>query len=495
VAGFERALSGWVCAPADRLGSIGAFKSEAHLNPKMSNLILADPLSQRLYYWWTFAYAVKKVITTMDIDVHYGNDTVFLKIPQVNVQAVVCPWQGETSSRKVDLAETLEASSALTFRKATKGRCLCVLVPDATRRTPFEDNYRSLMDHLGGCEQVRCLICTGTHDPCSAGNIALRQRIEQTAHMSGLKDFSCEGHDCRSSALIEGDTTLRGTPVRYHPWLQEAEVFLVLSDVKVHYFAGYSNPVKNFVPGACAYETIEQNHSLALHDQARFGQHPWHCDPGRRDNPLAQDQLEAMTAIVGDRPVFAWVTIGMAGQAYWDALGLAEEVTRAAITVADTHNIRDILPVDKLIVSPGGHPDDIDLYIAQRALELSQAGVKEGGEVLFLAACPGGVGEVHTRANFYERLIQPLDTVLTSIDDAYVLYSHKPYKFARMIQRLNRLWFVSEIPDDQVKAMHLTPAGSAQEIVNRWLTQDPQTRIMVVDGANKLGLRCAGEGK
>lgn len=44
---------------------------------------------------------------------------------------------------------------------------------------------------------------------------------------------------------------------------------------------------------------------------------------------------------------------------------------------------------DRLIVSPGGLPNDIDLYIAQRALELTKAGVRDGGEVLFF----GGLSE------------------------------------------------------------------------------------------------------
>ena len=48
--------------------------------------------------------------------------------------------------------------------------------------------------------------------------------------------------------------------------------------MKTHYFAGYSNPIKNFVPGICAFETTEKNHSLALHPHSSFGLHPWHSD-------------------------------------------------------------------------------------------------------------------------------------------------------------------------------------------------------------------------
>ena len=37
-----------------------------------------------------------------------------------------------------------------------------------------------------------------------------------------------------------------------------------------------------------------------------------------------------------------------------------------------------VKPVDRLIVSPGGLPNDVDLYIAQRALELTKAAVADG---------------------------------------------------------------------------------------------------------------------
>ena len=35
-----------------RLGSIGATKSTAHLNPKMSNLFLADPIEEKSMHDW-----------------------------------------------------------------------------------------------------------------------------------------------------------------------------------------------------------------------------------------------------------------------------------------------------------------------------------------------------------------------------------------------------------------------------------------------------------
>ena len=87
-------------------------------------------------------------------------------------------------------------------------------------------------------------------------------------------------------------------------------------------------------------------------------------------------------------------------------------------------------------------------------------------EILFLAACPGGVGEAHTLENFYHRLTQPLSEILALSREQYVLFSHKPYKFAQLMRHCRRIWVTSEISPDQVKAMHMTPAADPQEVVD-----------------------------
>jgi hypothetical protein len=105
-----------------------------------------------------------------------------------------------------------------------------------------------------------------------------------------------------------------------------------------------------------------------------------------------------------------------------------------------------------------------------------------------LAACPNGIGEKLTIENFYNRLTAPIDQVLRSIESEYKLFSHKAYKFAQMIQRLQRIWVYSEIPDDLIEAAHLHPTHEPQAVVDNWLAEEPDARITVVDGANKIAL-------
>jgi lactate racemase len=176
----------------------------------------------------------------------------------------------------------------------------------------------------------------------------------------------------------------------------------------------------------------------------------------------------------------------------WARFGPVRDVSAESFAVTDERNIQTVAPASHLVVSPGGGSNDEDLYIAQRALELNRAAVLDGGEVLFLAACPNGIGEPQTLANFYDRLTAPLDEVIQSIQQDYVLYSHKPYKFAVLIRRLRRLWMHTQIADDLVKAAHMHPAHDPQAVVDGWLAEQPDARIIFIDGANKVALRATG---
>lgn len=425
----------------------------------------------------------------MNVDLHYGKGFVTLRIPDENISEIIRPWQnkGKADSETV-LSQALVCPEKNDFQKQLADKRFCVLLSDGTREMPFTDIFGQLFPALQKCSLVRFLICTGTHNAETPENHKIKEKIEKAAIKAAICNFEIHIHDCQQDRFIHAGRTTRGTEVMFNAKADDARIFLVLSDVKCHYFAGYSNPIKNFVPGICSFETAEQNHSLALDDNSTFGLHPWHMDQSRRVNPVATDQLEAMRLIIKNRPVYALVTISTLDRIQWARLGPAEQVCTEAFSVTDQRNTYTVSPVERLIVSPGGLPNDVDLYIAQRALDLTKNAVKNGGEILFLAACPNGIGEEQTTENFYNLLTAPIDHILKSVESEYKLFSHKPYKLARLLQRLRQIWMYSEIPDELIETMHLHPAHQPQAVVDNWLAEDPAAKITIVDGANKIAL-------
>lgn len=425
----------------------------------------------------------------MKVDLHYGTGVVGLRVPDRNVQEIIRPWQGEQAGdAAAGLQEAMDGQAGA-FRDKIVGKRACVLVDDGTRDEPLGYVLPHLCNVLRPAVSVQFLICTGTHTAETPKNDRIRREIEKASRDAGLTVVRIHTHDCQVDTFIDVGRTSRGTQVSVNAFAEEADVFLVVADVKVHYFAGYSNPVKNFVPGISAFRTVEQNHSLALLDESTHAAHPWHPRAEQRNNPLAADMVEGMDLIAKGRPIYALVMLSAGTRLLWARFGPIREVSAESFLVTDERNIQTVAPASRLVISPGGLANDEDLYIAQRALELNRAAVMDGGEILFLAACPNGIGEPQTLANFYDRLTAPLEEVIQSIQQEYVLYSHKPYKFAVLICRLRRVWMHTQIADALVEAAHMHPAHDPQAVVDSWLAEQPDVKIIFIDGANKVALR------
>lgn len=427
----------------------------------------------------------------MQVALHYGSGKIVLDVPECAISQCVQPRNSDAAAQHTDCVKQAIDRAVFAFSQSIEGRTAGVLVPDGTRDLPLETIWPRLFPRFAKARKVVFFICTGTHNADTPENRAIIRTILTGAAKAGIADVEIVSHDCRHAEFISAGATRRQTEILYNARLREPDVFLAVSDIKPHYFAGYSNPVKNFVPGLCAFKTTEQNHSWTMDDHSRAGVHPWHPDPLLRDNPLADDQLEAMQAIVGDRPVWALTMLSSGGRIQWADFGPAPQAAAQAFLQADRWNNVDVRPVRRMIVSPGGLPNDVDLYIAQRALELSAGAVCDGGEILFLSACPNGVGSPLTSQQFYDKLICPLDAIEAADRKDYKLFSHKPWRFARLIRRLSRLWLHSRIDAATIEKMHMTPCPDPQAVVNDWLRQNPGEQILIVDSANKLLLRPA----
>jgi len=371
---------------------------------------------------------------------------------------------------------------------AVRGRRVGLLLADGTRAWDPAELLPPLGELLAPARRVDAFLCTGTHDPGTPENRRMAERVGEA-----LSGFACPVavtvHDARRDEHVELGTTARGTRVRVLAEAHRCEAFLVVADMKHHYFAGYSNPSKYYVPGLAELETVRGNHSLALEEGSVFGRHPWHPDASRRANPLASDLVEAFERFVGERPHFALALVSSSRGVVWSGGGRTEEVSGRAMAAVDDLASLSLSPVRFLVVSAGGAPHDESLYTAQRALELSRDAVLPGGEVLFLARCPNGVGPPGARRNFFEPLTRPLADIRAAPREEYVLYSHKPVKFARLLTRLAAIHFLTDLPPAEVRRIHMQPVEDAQSVVDDWVRRaGPGERIGFLDDAAKLAI-------
>jgi len=387
------------------------------------------------------------------------------------------------------MLKALSQSESISLEEFVTDKRVGLIVEDATRDVPLRDLLDIASPALCKAKSVNVFIATGTHNADNKGDKKIIEIIKSSQNKFGYPLNKVIINNCHEDSFyLAGITSGIGNEIFVHKESRNAEVFLVFSDMKNHYFAGYSNPIKNFVPGICNYSTAECNHALALKDESTFGHHPLHPDPRRRDNPLAKDMWEAYQLICAGRPAYVLTTISKKGKILWGGAGLLGPVTEQGILEVDRSMSREVVPTDKLIVSCGGYPNDESLYTAQRALELSKFGIKKGGEILFLAGCINGLGPEKSIINFYNPLTDDIPDILSRITNKYIMYSHKTYKFARLIEQMNHIYMVSELSDELIKKIHLFPIKNAQHIVDRWVSDNPQTSIGIVAEGNKVAL-------
>jgi nickel-dependent lactate racemase len=391
------------------------------------------------------------------------------------------------------LARALDPLRQGEFRDLARGGHVGVLLDDATRSEPHLLELSAVLDLLAdvAVESATVFVCTGTHDGRMPENTELLAALNKAAATSRFPKAEVVMHDCRGP-LDDVGRTSRGTRLYVNGRARTVDVFLAVSDMKNHYFAGYSNPVKGLLPGICGFETARGNHSLALDPKSTFGHHPWHPDAARRDHPLAEDMVEAAGLILAGRPAYALCLFTRGRQEIlWAQSGPMSQAAGAGMTFVDRATSVTVAPARRVIVSAGGHPLDESLYAAQRALELTKNAVSPSGEVLFFAACKNGVGPPEAVRGFYDRLKGDLDAVLRSFGGEYEMYSHKTYKFACMLKQVAAIYCVTDLDDATLAAVHLKRERNPQAVVDRWLRASPAEPILVFHDAGKLAVHAA----
>lgn len=415
----------------------------------------------------------------LDIPLRYGPGHVTLRVPEENVADVVRPSIGVGIER-------VHPASPAEFRPRARGRHALLLVPDGTRR-PGTDTLEHAVSALAEAASLRVAVCTGSHRADTPANREIVAAVRDAAARHGAPEPDALLHDCRGGPFTDHGTTPRGNPIRLSAALDDRDLALAVADVKHHYFAGYSNPLKFFLPGLADFDTIESNHHLALDPLSAAGRHPFHPDPARRDNPLAAEMLAAFRTAWRGRDAYALATVRAEERYAFFELGELAEVAGRAFAVADAVAGARVDPSKRVVISAGGAPMDATLYLCQRAVELTRPAIADGAEILLLAECADGIADSDTaRANFYDELTRPLDEILARIRDGYRLYQHKAYRFAELLRRIAALHLSSLLPDDEVRAAHFVPAHSPQDLIDGWIARDPRCRITFLDEANRL---------
>ena len=356
----------------------------------------------------------------MQVSLRHGRDSVRLEIPQNRLLEIVKPkpsvHEGPSVLEALGAPMGAEPLPKLVDRKDK----VAIVVSDITRPCPTKKILPFVMRSLKTSgiprDDVRILIGTGTH----RGHSPAEKRTLLGTHATSIPRVV--DHRMDSAQYI--GTTKRGTRVSVNPFLLDADFALAISNVDVHYFAGYTGGHKAVIPGVAGKETIERNHSLMTLPNA---------EPGVIESNPVREDLEEAGLMTGLRYVVN-VVLDETNRIIGAFAGDPIQAHRAATkTVDDLVKVPIKEPADIVVASAGGYPRDINLYQAHKAIENASHAVKNGGTIVLVAECGEGFG--NTTFENWMTSASSLDEVGEKLSKQFILGAHKAFALSKIAKR------------------------------------------------------------
>jgi len=317
------------------------------------------------------------------IELGYGARPLRLTLPPgLEAEVLPPPSPPPLGDLRAGLAEALaHPFGSRPLREVATARTRAVvIVSDASRDEPRAELFAAVRAELGALsdDQVTLAVANGTHQPGPVEGLELPDEL--------LRRHRVVNHDSRDeSQLVEVGHTSRGTRLRVHRCLVEADLIVTTGRIKPHYFAGYGGGTKGIFPGLGAEADIRQNHLLKADPGSSLG---------RADsNPCREDLEEAARRLGRDTFMLNVVEAG----------GVITGAVAGDIVLAHREGVRRLkrwvevraAPAPLVVVS-APLPVSGSLYQASKLVPPAGLVLQEGGVVIVAAECPGGTGPLKT---------------------------------------------------------------------------------------------------
>ncbi|MCX8023553.1 MAG: nickel-dependent lactate racemase [Syntrophorhabdaceae bacterium] len=408
----------------------------------------------------------------MLISVPYGKDGTFeVTIDDKNILGLIEPNEvtigDERETIRKALANPLGAKTLKEFLKNAKD--VLIIVNDATRPTPTATIIEFIEKDIED-NNISFLVATGVHRAPTEDEYI---QIFSEKYYKKYRD-RIFAHDSRKKdEMVFLGTSKNGTEMRINRRGVEADRIVIISSVEPHYFAGYTGGRKSFLPGIASYETIEQNHKLALKPEAQALR--------LEGNPVHEDMIDALKTV--KKEVFAInAVLDKKHRIYAVSAGDIHESLHEAVLKANEVFAVKIEEKADIVVSVVKFPADIDLYQAQKGIDNGKHALKEGGIIILVAKCRKGIGE-ESFVKLLSSASSPEDA-LNRIDRGYHLGYHKAAKMAEVSMK-GEIWAISDLDPELMKKIFIRPFSSLQDAVDNALKEKGKDAkvLFLMDGS------------
>lgn len=398
----------------------------------------------------------------------FGRSELQLEVPAAQLLGVFLPQEEEaTEDEQAILHRALEHPiGTLPLRAlARPGQQAAVVTSDMTRPCPSDKLLPPVLAELNEAgvpdADITVIVALGLH---RAQTPAELEEIVGSAVYCRVRVLNCDPEH-----IVRLGTTSRGTPVELFRPLVEADLRVCLGNLEFHYFAGFSGGAKAILPGCASKATVNANHALMVQPGAVTGR--------MEGNPVRAD-LEEGVALLGVDFILNAVVDGHHRISGAVAGHVQEAHRQGCKWVARRGSVPIPGQADIAVVSAGGHPKDVNMYQAQKALDNAVHAVRQGGVIIWVAECAEGLGG-KTFASWLRETGDP-DRVLEKIQKEFVLGGHKAAAIAAVLKRA-RIFLVSALDAGAIQGSGLVLFRGLDQAMSAALAEvGPQARVIVL---------------
>ena len=404
----------------------------------------------------------------MMLEFGFGAGVQTVQVPEENLLGVLHANQVPLElTGEAEVRRALEApiESPRLRELVHPGEKVAIVTSDITRPMPTYKVMPPLLDELYAAgvrrEDITLVFALGSHRKHTAEE---RRKLAGERAWNEIACVDSEPADC-----VRMGVTGAGTPVDITRVVAEADRRICLGNIEYHYFAGYSGGAKAIMPGVSTRDAIQSNHSMMVRPEA--------CAGALETNPLRMD-IEEAGRICGIDFILN-VVLSEHKEIIKAVAGHPVAAHRAGCRFLDRIYLK-ILPraADIVLVSQGGAPKDLNLYQTQKALDNARHAVKQGGIIILIGSCREGLGE-RVFEEWMTRSASP-EAMIERIGRDFQLGGHKAAAIA-MTLRKAKIYLVSDMEDDFVRSIFLTPQPSVQTALDRAFAElGPQATVLAM---------------
>lgn len=370
----------------------------------------------------------------VELELPYGKTYLTLRLRGDSSPFVLKPQSApplDNPSR--DIARVLDA--ALARQPLPTGGDAVVVVSDNTRPVPNSLILPPLLERMEDAgiarDHTTLLVATGLHRPTRESELAALVGMEVIGR------YRVVVHDATDRGnLVHLGTTSRGTPIWINRRYVESPIRILTGMIEPHQFVGFTGGAKSVSIGLAGEATIEGNHTL-LHDpRSQLG--VYEGNPARAEiqeiHELAPAQL-ALNVILNNEKQIAAVLAGSPRDV--ERAGVESSARLCQVEVPHLFDI--------VVASPGGHPKDLEVYQAQKAVAHAAVVVREGGTIVLVAECPEGSGDSRFE-EWMAAAATPAEVLARFRREGFRMGAHKAFLLARSMARARVLLVSDKLP-------------------------------------------------